>query len=209
MILQAGNGRPAVAQNQTDGLLDPELRRLIRLCDPLLPVGLRLTFDPTPASHIASEFARWLEEIFAPILLPHSLAAIDHARLGAAREWQATDVQLDAALPSDARTRSRHTGGILLRALAASRGSGLVRRIAVAAERGETPAHFATVHGLQTAMFHVPTRPALLSAIYFEWRAAGAEDDAAFTQAVLPFLPALAAHLQPIANDCACEVAAG
>ena len=148
---------------------DPEFARVLRICDPGCALDGPLTF--VPDGEWSASWEQW-QANFANVIAPMMADAVEHAGHGRAREMQAIDFCIDAALDAASGARSRAAGNRLLRRLSSARGERWLDKFLPWAAASETPAHFATVYAGQGALFHVAPRLLLPSYAYWEWCAA-------------------------------------
>ncbi len=163
----------------TAGPSDLEFSRVLRTADPGLALDGPLTFSP--GGTWPEAWRVWREQVFVPTLAPALLQTAAFATHGGAKEIQSLDLQIDAALSPDARTRSQTAGRRLLARLASSRGERCLGKFQQWAAADEMPAHFPTIHAVQHALFHLPLRLLVPAYAHWEWSAAGG-NPAAFTR---------------------------
>lgn len=173
-------------------LFDPEFARVLRISHPGAAFDVPLTFLPprgaAPAAWLQA-WETWREQVLAVAIAPVLSAAASHARQGAAREIQALNLGLSAALDPAAAARSAVAGALLLRRLSAARGERWLGRLQAWAAAGEAAAHFPVIYAAQYMLFHLPLRLLLPSYAYLEWTVAGgAAPDFAAAAARLPSL---------------------
>lgn len=156
----------------SEGTLDPEFARVLRMADPGPALDGALTFLPPPASAPAAwlqAWAVWRSETLTHTIAPILAAVARHAELGEAREIQALDLGLIATLEPTASTRSTAAGARLLQRLSTARGERWLGKLHRAAASGQTPAHFPVVYAAQSVLFHLPLRLLLPGYAYWEW----------------------------------------
>ena len=134
--------------------------------------GECLSFAPTPEAHFAGVWTHWAAEIFGPHLLDAMLHAMTSTRADHTRDLLARDAHVAGILAPESVLRLRRAGHAMLGRMDGMRGSRSARRFRAAAERGETPGLFPIVFALQSAIYNVPARAALLAYARLEWRAA-------------------------------------
>ena len=157
--------------SESTGAGDGEFARVLRTADPGLALEGPLTFLPTGAWPLV--WQRWQAELLVPHLASALLQTAAHAVRGCAREILELDRALDAVLSPETRVRSGAAGRRLLARLAASRGERCLGKFHQWATADEMPAHFATIHATQHALFHLPLRLLVPAYAYWEWSAAG------------------------------------
>ena len=134
--------------------------------------GECLSFAPAAEAHFAGVWSIWIEQVFGAHLLDAMVAVMSLARADHSRDLLAVDARLAAQLPPEAVLRLRRAGHDMLRGMDGLRGSRPAQKLAAAAERGETPGLFPIVFALQSAIYNVPLRAALIAYGRLEWRAA-------------------------------------
>lgn len=168
--------RPAAAPTlHAEGGADSEFERVLRIGNPGAALRRALTFAPAADLSAAAwldQWERWQRDVFAAKLAPHLAAVANHALRGGTREIQALDEALDAALTPGQAERSTLAGKRLLGQLAGARGERFLTKLQARAETGTLPAHFATVHATQSALFHLSLRLLLPGYAHWEWTAA-------------------------------------
>jgi hypothetical protein len=151
---------------------DPLLRRIFRICDPGRRDRGAFTFQLKPEEPAGETWALWLNELYLPHLLPRQLEIMQYAQESKAREVRGEDLKIDQILPEPAYSSSRRAGETLLNSLAEAQGVRLLNKMKLWHQAGRTPAHFATVYAMQSAIFSFPMRQALLCYLWHEWLAA-------------------------------------
>ena len=159
----------------SEEILDPEFARVLRRADPGPALGGPLTFLPPTACAAATwrqSWIIWRDTTLTGTIAPVLAAVARHAELGEVREIQALDRGLASPLESTASARSTAVGAHFLRRLSLARGERSLTKLQLAADAGQTPAHFAVVYAAQSALFHLPLRLLLPGYAYWEWTAA-------------------------------------
>ena len=168
--------RPAAAPTlYAGGAFDPEFERVLRIGNPGAAIRRALTFAPAadlPPAAWFGQWEQWQTEILAAKLAPALIAVANHAVQGAAREIQALDQQLHAALTPDQSERSTLAGKRLLKQLSGARGERFLTKLQTWSDAGTLPTHFLTIYATQSALFHLSLRLLLPGYAYWEWTAA-------------------------------------
>jgi hypothetical protein len=151
---------------------DPLLRRIFRICDPGRRDRGAFTFHLQPEEDAVERWTVWLNELYLPHLLPRQLEIMQHAQEGKAREVREEDLKIDEILCDPGRSSSLRAGETLLKSLSEAQGVRLLNKMKLWHEAGRTPAHFATIYAMQSAIFSFPMRQALLCYLWHEWLAA-------------------------------------
>jgi len=81
------------------------------------------------------------------------------------------DNELDQLLSVIDSDRSREAGRWFLEGKSELQRAPQWQKYARSVEQGDCPGHLVTVFALQSALYHLPLLPALISYVYFEWRA--------------------------------------
>ena len=155
--------------------LDPEFVRVLRTADPGSTLDGPLTFAPPAGGAVdpwLEAWRGWRDGPCAAVIAPALVAAADFARQGTARELQALNASLHAALEPTAAVRSALAGGRLLRRLGTSRGERWVGKLQAGVAAGGQPIHLPIIYAAQSALFHLPLRQLIPSYAYWEWTAA-------------------------------------
>lgn len=134
--------------------------------------GEPLSFAPAPDAHFAGVWTHWAAETFGPHLLDAMLHVMNSTRADHTRDLLALDAHLAGTFAPDIVLRLRRAGHAMLGRMDGMRGSRSALKFRAAAVRGETPGLFPIVFALQSAIYNVPARPALLAYARLEWRAA-------------------------------------
>ena len=185
----------------SEEILDPEFARVLRMADPGPALDGPLTFLPLPAFSPGAwrqAWTLWRDQTLTQTIAPVLAAVARHAELGEAREIQALDLGLAAALGPTASRQSATAGAHFLRRLSLARGERWLGKLQRAAAAGQAPAHFPVIYAAQSVLFHLPLRLLLPGYAYWEWIAAMA----AFppTGGPLPKFSAEAAGLRALAE---------
>ncbi len=152
---------------------DPLLRRIFRICDPGRRDQGAFTFQLAPEQNAAEIWTDWLNTLYLPEILPRQLEIMQQAGEGKAREVRAEDLLIDEVLTDPtANESSRRAGEILLHSLGEAQGVRILNKMKIWHEENRTPAHFATIYAVQSAIFSFPMRQALLCYLWHEWLAA-------------------------------------
>ena len=134
--------------------------------------GNPLSFAPAPDAHFAGVWTHWAAELFGNHLLDAMLHAMTSTRADHTRDLLACDARIAGIFAPDVVLRLRQAGHAMLGRMDGMRGSRSALKFRAAADRGETPALFPIVFALQSAIYNVPARAALLAYARLEWRAA-------------------------------------
>jgi hypothetical protein len=130
--------------------------RLVELCLPSHDECGALTFAPSGPETLETDWMRWVDETFLPVLHP-TLAAMQNA--AAAQDGAfllAEDAALGAALPGEAGSRSLSAGRHLLLSFQPPQGAKLLERLREAVSAQARAGHLATVFAARGRVFHLP-----------------------------------------------------
>ena len=131
-----------------------------------------LSFAPAADAHFAGVWAHWVDHIFRPHLLDAMVAVMSLARADHTRDLLVEDARVASVLPPETIIRLRRAGHAMLSRMEGLRGSRPALKLGAAADRGETPGLFPIVFALQSAIYNLPMRVALVAYARLEWRAA-------------------------------------
>jgi hypothetical protein len=110
----------------------------------------------------------WLKSEFQIAIAPHFIACHEAASQMQAREIAAADLALDKKVSNTAAiATSRASGAELLATLASAKPSKLATKLS----NLHPVVHLVTAAAIQSVEFHFPLHGALLTYLYFEWRA--------------------------------------
>ncbi len=134
--------------------------------------GECLSFAPAAGAHFAGVWSHWVEHVYGAQLLDAMLGVMSATRLDHTRDPLALDAQVATFFAPDTVLRLRRAGHAMLHRMDGMRGSRSALRLRGAADRGETPGLFPIVFALQSSIYNVPARAALVAYARLEWRAA-------------------------------------
>ncbi len=134
--------------------------------------GECLSFAPNAGAHFAGVWGHWVEHVYGAQLVDAMLAVMLATRLDHTRDPLVLDAQVALYFAPEVVLRLRRAGHAMLRRMDGMRGSRSALRLRLAAERGETPGLYPIVFALQSAIYNVPARAALIAYARLEWRAA-------------------------------------
>jgi hypothetical protein len=134
--------------------------------------GECLSFAPAAGAHFAGVWSHWVEHVYGAQLIDAMLGVMSATRLDHTRDPLLLDAQMASVFTPDVVVRLRRAGHAMLHRMDGMRGSRSALRLRAAADRGETPGLFPIVFALQSAIYNVPARAALVAYARLEWRAA-------------------------------------
>jgi hypothetical protein len=134
--------------------------------------GECLSFSPGTDAHFAGVWSHWVEHVYGAHLLDAMLGVMSATRLDHTRDPLVLDVHVVSFFTPEVVLRLRRAGHAMLHRMDGMRGSRSALRLRAAADRGETPGLFPIVFALQSAIYNVPARAALVAYARLEWRAA-------------------------------------
>jgi hypothetical protein len=143
-----------------------DILAVARRIHPGLESSTALTFKadadfPGDANH-------WVAELFAPVLLPALLEALDHARAGRLNELSELDQRLTHILGANESKRSLAAGHRLAAAADSLRGDRLVGRVCDAIRNRSLAGHFLIVFAARSAAFSISDRVAVAAYAFME-----------------------------------------
>lgn len=130
--------------------------RIVELCLPSHEQCGAVTFAPAGTESLATDWDRWLADVFLPVLHP-SLASLQSA--AGAQDTQrllAEDAALGTALTDAAARGSLKAGRHLLLSFQPPHGARLLERLRDAAAADRAAGHLATVFAVRGRIFHLP-----------------------------------------------------
>jgi hypothetical protein len=134
--------------------------------------GECLSFAPAAGAHFAGVWSHWVEHVYGAQLLETMRAVMAATRLDHTRDPLVLDAELASFFAPDTVLRLRRAGHAMLHRMDGMRGSRSALRLRAAADRGESPGLYPIVFALQSAIYNVPVRAALVAYARLEWRAA-------------------------------------
>lgn len=130
--------------------------RLVELCLPSHEECGALTFAPSGAETLESDWLSWTNGVFLPALHPALIALQNAAALQDSVRLLAEDAALGAALSPEAARRSLAAGRHLLLGFAPPQGAKLLERVRDAVSTCDDAGHLATAFAVRGNVFHLP-----------------------------------------------------
>ena len=130
------------------------------------------TFLPEPEADFKQEWDRWSNGLFRKTIIPEFVGVYTATREMRHLEISRLDASLDADIPSPPGKRSLAAARIFLDRKADVRHMPQWVKFEDRIAAGSSAGHLATLFAIQSALFHVPVFPALISYAWLEWRAA-------------------------------------
>lgn len=130
--------------------------RLVELCLPSHEECGALTFAPSGAETLESDWLSWTNGVFLHALHPALIALQNAAALQDSVRLLAEDAALGAALSPEAARRSLAAGRHLLLGFAPPQGAKLLERVRDAVSTCDDAGHLATAFAVRGNVFHLP-----------------------------------------------------